>query len=269
MKSILALVILAPQLALAQADMEAGKSKVVQVCAACHGANGVSVSDTIPNLAAQRAAYIENQLKAFKDGARKAPTATSPIATMAAIATQLSPADITNVAMFFASQPGASQAAAKSSFLPNLAKTNVTFPDDYKQSFVRYHTINFPATRQVRYYYANKAAIDAAKANKPLPAGSYLFAEVYAVKLDADKQPVMGKDGFFEPEKLLLFTAMQSGPGWGKDIPDMLRNADWNYAIFSTDKSHRPINQAECFACHKPLDNVSYVFTLKPLGAAR
>jgi cytochrome c553 len=256
-------------LAYAQADVEAGRAKVAQVCAACHGANGVSVSDTIPNLAAQRAVYIENQLKAFKDGARKAPNATSPIATMAAIATQLSPADMTNVAAFFALQPGVSQATAKSSFLPNLAKTYVTFPDDYKQTFVKYHTINFPATRQVRYYYANKAAVDAAKANKPLPTGSYLFAEVYAAKLDANKQPVMGKDGFFEAEKLLLFTAMQSGPGWGKDIPDMLRNADWNYAVFSTDKQHRPANQAECFACHKPLDNVSYVFTLKQLGAAR
>ena len=268
MKTMLAFALFAPFLAHAQADIEAGKAKVATVCAACHGANGVSVSDTIPNLAAQRAVYIENQLKAFKDGSRKAPNATSPIATMAAIATQLSPADVTNVAAFFASQPGITQATAKSSFLPNLAKSNVTFPDDYKTSFVKYHTINFPATRQVRYYYANKAAIDAAKANKPLPTGSYLFTEVYAAKLDANKQPVMGKDGFFEPEKLLLFTAMQSGLGWGKDIPDMLRNADWNYAVFSTDKQHRPANQAECFACHKPLDSVSYVFTLKQLSAA-
>jgi len=61
---------------------------------------------------------------------------------------------------------------------------------------------------------------------------------------------------------------MQSGEGWGPDFPDMLRNADWNYAIFSTDTQHRPINQAECLGCHKPLDNVSYVFTLKALGAA-
>ena len=47
------------------ADIEAGKAKVAQVCAACHGANGVSVSDTIPNLAAQRAGYIEAQLQAL------------------------------------------------------------------------------------------------------------------------------------------------------------------------------------------------------------
>ena len=269
MKPVLALLFAAPFFAHAQADIEAGKAKVATVCGACHGTNGISVSDTIPNLAGQRAAYLEAQLKAFKEGLRRPSGPTSPTATMAAIATQLSPADISNVAAFFASQPGATQTTQKSSQLPNLAKTHVTFPDDYKKSFVKYHTINFPATLQVRYYFANKAAVDAAKAGRPLPAGSYLFAEVYAAKLDANKQPVMGKDGFFEPEKLLLFTAMQSGPGWGKDIPDMLRNADWNYAAFSTDKSHRPINQAECFACHKPLDNVSYVFTLKQLGAGR
>jgi cytochrome c553 len=151
-----------PFLAHAQADLEAGKAKVAQVCAACHGANGVSVTDAIPNLAGQKALYIENQLKAFKDGVRKAPSPTHPTATMAAIATQLSPADMTNVAAFFASQPGASQ-GAKSAQLPNLAKSNVAFPDDYKQSFVKYHTINFPATRQVRHYYANKVAIDAAE----------------------------------------------------------------------------------------------------------
>ena len=59
-------------------------------------------------------------------------------------------------------------------------------------------------------------------------------------------------------------TAMARGAGWGKDIPEMLRNEDWNYAVFTTDKQHRPgVNQAECLACHKPLDKVSYTFTLK------
>ena len=260
MKPIFVLALLIAPLANA-ADIEAGKAKVAQVCAACHGANGVSVSDTIPNLAAQRAGYIEAQLKALKDGSRKNPI-------MNAIAAQLSPDDISNVAAFFSTQPGADK-GAKSAFLPNVAKSQVTFPEGYQKSFVKYHTINFPATKQVRYYYANKAAVQAAKQGKPLPAGSYLFAEVYAAKLDDAKNPVMGKDGFFVAEKLLLYTAMQSGAGWGKDIPDMLRNGDWNYAVFTLEKQQRPgVNQAECFACHKPLDSVSYVFTLKQLGAA-
>lgn len=244
------------------ADMEAGKSKVETVCAACHGASGVSVSDTIPNLAAQRAGYLEAQLKALKEGTRKNPL-------MNAIAAQLSADDMANVAAYFAAQPGAEK-GAKSSFLPNVAKTHVSFPEGYKDTFTKYHTINFPATRQVRYYYANKAALQAAKEGKPIPDGSVLFAEVHAAKLDSDKKPVTGSDGFYVADKLLFYTAMASGAGWGKEIPDMLRNGNWNYAVFTTDKQQRPgVNQAECFACHKPLDNVSYVFTLKQIAESK
>jgi cytochrome c553 len=244
------------------ADAGAGKAKAEVVCSACHGINGVSVADAIPNLAGQKAAYIENQLKALKDGSRKHQV-------MGAIATQLSVDDIGNVAAYFSSLPGASASTAKSDFLPNLARSSVTFPENYKASFVKYHTINFPATRQVRYYYANPAALQAAKDGKDLPNGAYLFAEVYSAKLDADKKPVMGPDGFFVADQLIFYTAMQRDAGFGKDIPDMLRNEEWNYAVFTLAKQQRPgVNQAECLACHKPLDKVSYTFTLSQLTSA-
>jgi len=269
MKKILVLSVFLAVAPFAQAaDIEAGKTRATTVCAACHGGNGQSVSDTIPNLAAQRAGYLEAQLKAFKEGTRKAASTTGPTAIMTAIAAQLSADDIANVAAYFAAQPGAT--GAKSALLPNVAKTQVTFPEGYKESFTKYHTISFPATRQVRYYYANKVAVSAAKAGKPLPDGSVLFAEVYAAKLGADGKPVVGADGFFVADKLVVYTAMARDAGWGKDIPEMLRNENWNYAIFTTDKQHRPgVNQAECLACHKPLDNVSYTFTLKQLADAK
>jgi hypothetical protein len=146
----------------------------------------------------------------------------------------------------------------------------VAFPEGYQSSFTKYHTINFPATKQVRYYYGNKAAVEAARAGKTLPDGSVLFAEVYSAKLDVDKKPITGANGFYEADKLLFYTAMQRDAGWGKEIPEALRNEDWNYAIFTTAKQHRPgVNQAECLACHKPLDKVSYTFTLKELAAAK
>lgn len=262
----IALVLITP---LAQAaDIEAGKAKAATVCAACHGANGVSVSDTIPNLAAQRAGYIEAQLKAFKDGLRRPAGPVSPTATMAAIAVQLSPEDIANVAAYFSSLPGAEK-GAKSAQLANVAKTHVAFPEGYKESFVKYHTINFPATKQVRQYYANKPLVQAAKEGKPVPDGAVILTEIYTAKLDASNNPVAGADGFYVPEKLVGYTAMATGKGWGKDFPEMLRNGDWNYAVFTTDKQHRAgINQAECLGCHKPLDKESYLFTLKQLAAA-
>jgi cytochrome c553 len=263
MKKVLALSVILIIAPVAQAaDIEAGKAKVATVCAACHGASGVSVSDDIPNLAGQRARYLESQLKALKDGARKNPV-------MNAIAAQLSPEDMANVAAYFAAQPGAEK-GARSGLLPNVAKTHVTFPEGYKDTFTKYHTINFPATRQVRYYYANKPAVQAAKEGKALPDGAMLFVEVYAAKLDPEKKPVMGSDGFYTAEKLLFYTAMARGAGWGKDIPEMLRNEEWNYTIFTTDKQHRAgTNQALCLGCHKPLDNTSYLFTLKQLAGAK
>ena len=241
------------------ADIEAGKAKVQSVCAACHGSAGVSVSDAIPNLAGQKAAYLEAQLKALKDGSRKNPI-------MNAIAGQLSNDDVANVAAYFATQPGG-PSTAKSDFLPNVAKSSVGFPENYKSTFIKYHTINFPATRQVRYYYANPAAVQAARAGKALPDGSVLFTEVYSAKLDADKKPIAGSDGFFVADQLIFYTAMARDAGWGKEIPDMLRNEEWNYAVFTLAKQQRPgVNQAECLACHKPLDKASYTFTLKELA---
>ena len=243
------------------ADVEAGKAKVQSVCAACHGAAGVSVGDAIPNLAGQKAVYLESQLKALKDGSRKNPV-------MNAIAGQLTPDEIANVAAYFASLAGAAS-GAKSEFLPNLARTSVTFPDNYQATFTKYHTINFPATRQVRYYFANPVALKAAREGKALPDGAVLFAEVYSAKLGPDQKPVTGSDGFFVADQLLFYTAMARDAGWGSDIPDMLRNENWNYAVFTTGKQHRPgVNQAECLACHKPLDKVSDTFTLDQLTAA-
>jgi len=111
MKKVLGLsVVLAVAQVAHAADIEAGKEMAATVCAACHGANGVSVSDAIPNLAAQRPAYIEAQLKAFKEGTRKHSSATGHTDIMNVI--QLSAQDMANVAAYFASQqekPGASR----------------------------------------------------------------------------------------------------------------------------------------------------------------
>ena len=97
MKKVLGLFIVLGVARVAQAaDIEAGKEVAATVCAVCHGANGVSVSDAIPNLAAQRPTYIEAQLKAFKDGTRK---------HLVMNVIQLSAQDIANVAAYFASQP--------------------------------------------------------------------------------------------------------------------------------------------------------------------
>lgn len=243
-------------------DLAAGRARAESVCAACHGANGISVSDAIPNLAGQKSAYLAAQLRALKDGTRKN-------ALMNAIAAQLAPEDIANVAAHFASLPGAGVSSTKSEFLPQLARTSAVLPAGYPQGFTMYQTVNRADINQVRYLYANAVAVQAAREGRPLPDGSVLVLEQHAAKLGADKKPVTGSDGFYERDRLLAYAVMGRAAGWGKDIPEMLRNEDWNYAVFTGDKQLRAgVNQAECLACHKPLDKASFTFSLPALTTA-
>jgi cytochrome c553 len=242
------------------ANIAAGKAKVEQVCSACHGLEGISVADTIPNLGGQRQTYIEAQLTNLKSGARQN-------SMMNNIASQLSRDDIANIAAYFSSLPGAGSATV-SDFMPSITRTNVPFPANHKQTFVKYFAANFPDLKQVRHYYANPVALEAAKAGRKLPDGAILLAEVYTVKLDDKLDLAKGPDGIYVPNQLVFYSIMQRGAGWGKDVPEILRNEDWNYAAYAPDgKLRARINNAECFACHKSQDAHSFGFTTKELSA--
>ena len=79
-----------------EGSVEAGRTKSV-TCAACHGADGNSVTPDWPMLAGQHASYIARQLHAFKNGERTD-------VTMKPFADLLSDQDILDVAAYFAAQ---------------------------------------------------------------------------------------------------------------------------------------------------------------------
>lgn len=81
------------------ANIEAGKKKASEVCAACHGPDGNSPAPAFPKIAGQHATYLEKSLNEYKSGVRKDPV-------MAGMAAALSKEDIENLSAFFASQPG-------------------------------------------------------------------------------------------------------------------------------------------------------------------
>lgn len=96
-RSLLLLVVISslPLVSYAAGDAAAGKTKAA-LCAACHGAEGISPNDLWPNLAGQKQGYLVKQIKAFKDGSRKDPM-------MAPMAGTLSDDDVDNVAAYFSS----------------------------------------------------------------------------------------------------------------------------------------------------------------------
>jgi cytochrome c553 len=52
-------------------DIADGKQFADSACAGCHGANGISTTTGIPNLAGQRPSYLYMELKAYQSGGRK------------------------------------------------------------------------------------------------------------------------------------------------------------------------------------------------------
>ncbi|MGI5308305.1 c-type cytochrome [Rheinheimera sp. WS51] len=78
-------------------DINAGKSKA-GLCSACHGNNGISTIAIYPNLAGQKQQYLENAIKAYRNGERKN-------AIMSPMVMGLSDQDIKNLAAYFASLP--------------------------------------------------------------------------------------------------------------------------------------------------------------------
>lgn len=79
----------------------AARHVAATVCANCHGPAGISTSPTFPNLAAQQAPYIEQQLKAFRGETRADPDAQ---AYMWGMASRLSNTMIAALAQHFSHQ---------------------------------------------------------------------------------------------------------------------------------------------------------------------
>lgn len=87
---------------MAAGNVSAGKGKAA-VCAACHGADGNSLSDAFPKLAGQHEGYIVKQLMEFKSGARQN-------ALMAPMVANLTEQDMADLGAYYASKktaPGA------------------------------------------------------------------------------------------------------------------------------------------------------------------
>ncbi len=91
-----------------KADLAAGKAIAAAKCVSCHGLDGKSTGSDIPNLGGQKEAYLLNALNGYRTGSRQH-------AMLQQLSTELSPADVVNIAAYYASQkPAAAGATAPS-----------------------------------------------------------------------------------------------------------------------------------------------------------
>ena len=136
------------------ADIAAGKQKA-EICASCHGDNGISQTENIPSLAGQPDQFIQWQLVYFRAGTRKNEQ-------MQPIVEAINNDDIRNLGAYFASltPPKASEADDD----PDLSKKGAQAAVGRRCASC--HTDNFAGTKAVarlssqREEYLNKALHD-------------------------------------------------------------------------------------------------------------
>jgi cytochrome c553 len=240
------LLVLSASSAAGAADIDQGRAKSLG-CQACHGSNGIGTAPDIPNLAGQKAGYIQAQLVAFRAKDRKHDL-------MNAIAAQLADADIENLAAFWSSLPPTAGATAPAiaDGAAEFRKSRMSFPASFPADFVIYREYFDDDKKPLKRAYVNRTALTAARAGKALPTGSIIVVE---------NGPAGAATGF---------AAMESRQGWGASIPDILRTGDWNFALFDVKRNLRTdVNYARCHACHTPKADTSYVFGLTDIAAAK
>ncbi|VAW47482.1 Cytochrome c4 [hydrothermal vent metagenome] len=81
---------------MAAGDVDKGQSLSL-TCAACHGMDGNSVNPIWPSIAGQHEAYLDRQIKLFRDGEREN-------ALMAPMVASLSDQDIADLSAYFSAQ---------------------------------------------------------------------------------------------------------------------------------------------------------------------
>jgi len=145
----------------------------------------------------------------------------------------------------------------------------VAFPENYAKG-VMYLTLDKPDAREVREYYASRAAAEAAKAGMPLPDGTVITVVVYAAQLDAQGNLTKDANGrLIKTNTIRGYAAMEKHAGWGAAYPEPVRNGDWEYRAFRPDKTPNPnANLTSCFTCHRPQAEHDFTFTYDSLKVA-
>jgi cytochrome c553 len=91
----LAVGLIAPSTPGAAGDSAEGKSKA-QLCAVCHGLDGVAMRPDVPNIGGESDLYLTKQLKAFRSGERQQEE-------MSIVAEELSDEDIADLVAWYSS----------------------------------------------------------------------------------------------------------------------------------------------------------------------
>jgi hypothetical protein len=128
----------------------------------------------------------------------------------------------------------------------------VAYPQNYRQDFTHYATIQRP-DGTIRDLYMNDTGISAARLFHVLPFGTVIVVEGYNALKNADGNYVTDADGHYVKGEAMPFIHVREKQlDWSAaDFTSTARNAGWNYGSFDT-QTGAVYNESlnACFLCH-------------------
>ena len=141
-------------------------------------------------------------------------------------------------------------------------ENKILFPQDYRTTFYNYvsndRVMNPDQTIRI---FANDIAIQGPAEDGKLQYGSILVAEVYKAKKDKDGNVIVSSLNRRIRSDIALIAVMQRKKGFSDNLPEGLKNEDWDFAAFKPDGAVADKDLNECRACHAPLTETNHLFS--------
>lgn len=142
--------------------------------------------------------------------------------------------------------------------------SEIKFPENYKSTFTNYLSLDRTQNDdQIIRLFANDVAIEKFRETGEFPYGTVIVAEIYKAKKDKDGEIIESDLGRRIRDKFALIAVMEKRKGFGADLPDNLKNGEWDFAAFKPDGSKAKKDINGCRACHAPLTDKQHVFSIE------
>lgn len=149
---------------------------------------------------------------------------------------------------------------------PIRADQRVELPKDYRETFVEYLALDrVQNPDQFIRLYADPVAMQGVDASGQLPEGSVLVGEVYSVKKDAEGQVRTSSLNRRIADEMLLIAVMEKRAEFKDSPASPIPVGAWDFAAFKPNGEAAAKNLNECRACHAPLTQSDFVFSIEHL----
>lgn len=148
------------------------------------------------------------------------------------------------------------------------ADERVSFPEDYRETFAEYLSLDrIQNPDQFIRLYANDIAMQGRDESGELPDGAVVVGEVFSVETDEDGNVKTSLVGRRIEDQLLLIAVIEKRSEFGETSTSPIKTGDWDFAAFKPNGDTAPKNLDECRACHAPLANSDFLFSIEHLPA--